>query len=62
MYGKYGKAASYWSRDQLLSCLYKRAPICIATTRKEHSGRSRQRRRRIKEYKEYDEIKEEKSK
>jgi len=61
MYGGYGKAASYWSRDQLLSCLYKRAPSCIATTREKDSGKNRRIRRRTREYKEYDERKEERS-
>jgi len=59
MCGGYRKAASYWSRDQLLSCLYKRAPICIVTTRKEHSGSNRRIRRRDWENKEYDGRKEE---
>jgi len=51
MYRGYGKAASYWSCDQLLSCLYKRAPICIATTRKEDSGKKRRIERRTIEEK-----------
>jgi len=48
VYGRYGEAASCWSRDQLLSCLYKRALTCIITTREKYSGRIRRARRRTR--------------
>jgi len=46
MYGGYGKAASCWSRDLLLSCLYKRALLCMSRIRLEGSRRNRRVKRR----------------